>query len=51
MQELQSQLASNSGRGHAQRFELWTALEPDIRAAIEKILKNDGAVDEEDGLC
>nr|XP_012231606.1 PREDICTED: condensin complex subunit 1 isoform X2 [Linepithema humile] len=48
LQELQSQLASNSGRGHAQRFELWTALESDIKAAIKKIIKNDEAEDEDD---
>lgn len=48
LQELQTQLASSSGRGHAQRFELWTALESDIKAAIKRILKND-EMENEDG--
>ncbi|XP_014473291.1 PREDICTED: condensin complex subunit 1 [Dinoponera quadriceps] len=41
LQELKAQVASTSKRGHAQRFELWTTLLPDIRAAIEKVLKDD----------
>ncbi|RLU17541.1 hypothetical protein DMN91_009776 [Ooceraea biroi] len=41
LQELQAQLVSSSERGHAQRFELWTALLPDIKIAIKKILENE----------
>jgi len=41
LQELQAQIASSSERGHAQRFELWTALQLDIKIAIKKILENE----------
>lgn len=50
MQELKAQVASASERGHAQRFELWTTLLPDIKAAIEKVLKDD-QVTYENGSC
>jgi len=41
LQELQAEIASSSKRGHAQRFELWTALQPDIKIAIKKIFENE----------
>ncbi|XP_011263197.2 condensin complex subunit 1 [Camponotus floridanus] len=41
LQELQAQIASSSGRGHMQRFELWNILQPDIKAAIKQILENE----------
>lgn len=40
LQELRAQVASTSKRGHAQRFELWTALLPEIKDTIKKILRN-----------
>ncbi|XP_011866970.1 PREDICTED: condensin complex subunit 1 [Vollenhovia emeryi] len=43
LQELQAHIVSTSERGHAQRFELWTLSQADIRAAIKEILKNNGA--------
>ncbi|EFN85409.1 Condensin complex subunit 1 [Harpegnathos saltator] len=46
LQKLKTQVASVSGRGHAQRFELWTALLPDIKAAIGNVLKDDEADDD-----
>jgi len=41
LQDLQAHIVSASERGHEQRFELWTVLQPDIKAAIKEILKND----------
>ncbi|XP_029680531.1 condensin complex subunit 1 [Formica exsecta] len=41
LQELQAQIASTSGRGHMQRFELWNILQPDIKATIKKIFENE----------
>lgn len=41
LQELQAQIASASGRGHMQRFELWSTLQPDIKATIKKLLENE----------
>jgi len=41
LQDLQAHIVSASERGHKQRFELWTVLQPDIKAAIKEILKND----------
>ncbi|CAL1675876.1 unnamed protein product [Lasius platythorax] len=41
LQELQAQIASTSERGHTQRFELWTTLQPDIKATIKKIFENE----------
>ncbi|XP_011702254.1 PREDICTED: condensin complex subunit 1 isoform X2 [Wasmannia auropunctata] len=41
LQELQAHIVSASGRGHEQRFEFWTDLEPDIKAAIKKIVENE----------
>jgi len=43
LQELQAHIVSTSERGHGQRFELWTVLQSDIKAAIKEILKNDEA--------
>lgn len=43
LQELQAHIVSASKRGHEQRFEFWTVLQPDIKAAIKEILKNDEA--------
>lgn len=45
MQEMQARLVSSSERGHAQRFELWTALQPDIKIAIKEIFEKE---DEQD---
>ncbi|KAM0735683.1 Condensin complex subunit 1 [Formica fusca] len=41
LQELQAEIASTSGRGHMQRFELWNILQPDIKATIKKIFENE----------
>lgn len=41
LQELQAHIVSASERGHEQRFELWTILQPDIKAAIKEIFKNE----------
>jgi len=41
LQELQAQIASSSGRGHMERFELWNILQPDIKATIKQILENE----------
>lgn len=41
LQELQAQIASSSGRGHMQRFELWNILQPDIKATIKQILESE----------
>ncbi|XP_018394292.1 PREDICTED: condensin complex subunit 1 [Cyphomyrmex costatus] len=38
LQELQTNIVSTSGRGNKQRFELWTVLQSDIKAAIKNIL-------------
>lgn len=43
LQELKAQVASASKRGHVQRFELWSTLLPDIKVAIEEVLKDDEA--------
>ncbi|XP_077268187.1 CAP-D2 condensin subunit isoform X3 [Temnothorax americanus] len=43
LQELQAHIVSASERGHQERFELWTVLQYDIKAAIKKILTNDEA--------
>lgn len=43
LQELQTHIVSASERGHEQRFELWSVLQPDIKAAMKEILKNDEA--------
>ncbi|XP_071628166.1 condensin complex subunit 1 isoform X2 [Temnothorax longispinosus] len=43
LQELQAHIVSASERGHEERFELWTVLQYDIKAAIKKILMNDEA--------
>ncbi|KYN50528.1 PREDICTED: condensin complex subunit 1 [Trachymyrmex cornetzi] len=40
LQELQINIVSASGRGNEQRFQLWTVLQSDIKAAIKEILKN-----------
>lgn len=41
LEELQAQIASTSGRGHMQRYELWNALQPEIKATIKKIFENE----------
>ncbi|XP_072757251.1 condensin complex subunit 1 [Anoplolepis gracilipes] len=41
LQELQAQIASTSGRGHMQRYELWNTLQPEIKATIKKIFENE----------
>ncbi|XP_036138844.1 condensin complex subunit 1 isoform X2 [Monomorium pharaonis] len=43
LQELQTHIVSASGRGHKQRFHLWTVLQSDIKTAIKEVLKNDEA--------
>ncbi|XP_012064392.1 PREDICTED: condensin complex subunit 1 [Atta cephalotes] len=40
LQELQINIVSASGRGNEQRFQLWTVLQSDIKAAIKEILKD-----------
>ncbi|KAG5344488.1 CND1 protein, partial [Acromyrmex charruanus] len=40
LQELQINIVSASGRGNEQRFQLWTVLQSEIKAAIKEILKN-----------
>lgn len=43
LKEMKVQIAKASKRGHVQRFELWDILLPDIKSAIEKVLKGNEA--------